>query len=396
MANRGHAPRQRWSGRVLVRLGGLLAVGALFTVVLVQLWSATTHDLAVADSERAGAAYLRPLTHLIGQLADAQSAAVRAGSDSGSRVDTAKVNAALAAVDQADQARGGPLGAHQRWTDLRGRITAVLGSDVRGQAAYDTYADLSTLVIDLARKVGDSSQLILDPELDSYYLMDTSLLRIPDVLVFSGRAADLALLAQQKPSDAARSRAAVARYQVAMVSDAIGTGLTKAMDATGSVSLGPNVTGQLDAFRTAVDAYVPPAALLQNLDNPAPDALSANAARVRQQALPLADATITELDSLLRSRHDGLATQRGWAVTSTVVGVLLAVVLMWLLLPAAPVTATGSEADSDETRGPPEPSPPEGVDTTYVDPHDLIAVEELLHVGRAVRARKRERVDDAR
>jgi hypothetical protein len=31
-----------------------------------------------------------------------------------------------------------------------------------------------------------------------------------------------------------------------------------------------------------------------------------------------------------------------------------------------------------------------------VDPHDLIAVEELLHVGRAVRARKRERVDDAR
>jgi hypothetical protein len=396
MANRGHAPRQRWSGRILVRLGGLLAVGALFTVVLAQLWSATTRDLTVVDSERAGAAYLRPLTHLIGQLADAQSAAVRAEVDGGSRVDAGKVNAAVAAVDQADRAGGGPLGVHQRWADLRSRITALLGGDVRGQAAYDTYADLSTLAVELARKVGDSSQLILDPELDSYYLMDTSLLRIPDVLVFSGRAADLALLAQQKPSDVARSRAAVARYQVATASDAIGAGLTKAMDSTRSVSLGPNVTGQLDAFRTAVDAYVPPAALLQNMDSPAPDALSANATRVRQQALPLADAAITELDSLLRSRHDGLATQRAWAVTCAVVGVLLAVVLMWLLLPAAPVATAGSEPDSDENREAAEAGPPEGVDTTFVDPHDLIAVEELLHVGRAVRARKRERVDDAR
>jgi len=391
MVNRVQRPRQRWSGRVVVRLGGLFAVSALFAVVLAQLWSATTHDLRVVDSERAGASDLRPRVHLVGELAAAQSAAV-----SGGRVDPAKVNAAVAAVDQADRTHGGALDAHQRWSDLRGRITAVLGTDVRGQAAYDSYAALSTLAVDLARKVGDVSQLILDPELDSYYLMDTSLLRVPDVLVHSGRAADLALLAEQRPSDAARSRAAVARYQVAMASDAIGAGLSKAMDATSSVSLGPNITGQLDAFRSAVDAYVPPAALLQNLDNPTATTLADNAVRLRQQALPLADAAITELDGLLRDRHDGFTAQRAWAVTSTIFGVLLAVVLMWLLLPAAPAPGPESEVDIDEGgAASAEPGPPEGVDTTYVDPRDLIAVEELLHVGRAVRARKRERVDNA-
>jgi hypothetical protein len=74
------------------------------------------------------------------------------------------------------------------------------------------------------------------------------------------------------------------------------------------------------------------------------------------------------------------------------VGVLLAILLLWLLLPAAPAPVAG-EAEGDDTE-PIEPGPPEGVDTTPVDARDLIAVEELLHVGRAVRGRKREQVDD--
>jgi hypothetical protein len=388
MVNRGHeAKGRRWGGRAVIRLAVLATVAALFAAVIAQLWHATTTDLKVADSERAGVSYLRPLTHLVGELTRAQSTAV-----AGVKVDPTPVNAAIAAVDTADGTYGAELGASQRWADLKGRVTALIGRDLVGDQAYVAYSDVTTLTVDLARKVGDTSQLILDPKLDSYYLMDTALLRVPDVLIYSGRAADLAALNAQKPSDAGRTRVAVARFQVAEASDAIGTGLRKSMDATESATLGPNLTGQLDAFRSSVDAFVPPATLLQNLDAANPDTLSASAARIRQQTLPLADATLTELDGLLRSRHDALSTQRAWAVVNTVIGVLLAILLLWLLLPAAPVPVT-SEADTEDTE-PVEQSPPEGVDTTPVDARDLIAVEELLHVGRAVRGRKRERVDD--
>src|SRR5262249_12604260 len=154
----------------------------------------------------------------------------------------------------------------QRWADLRTQITSATTARLTGEAAYRTYTGMVTLAVELAREAGGTSNLILDPELDTYYLMDTALLRGPDVLLSAGRAAALAVLATLTPSEAGRSRVAVARYQVAVASDAVGAGLRKALDATDSTTLGQNVTGQLDAFRSAVDTFVPPATLLQTLD----------------------------------------------------------------------------------------------------------------------------------
>jgi methyl-accepting chemotaxis protein len=50
-----------------------------------------------------------------------------------------------------------------------------------------TEANQSALdpAMDLNKRVGDESNLILDPDLDSYYLMDIVLLRVPDLLVIT-------------------------------------------------------------------------------------------------------------------------------------------------------------------------------------------------------------------
>src|SRR5689334_9393861 len=176
MVNRSHAVRpRRWGTRALVRLVVLTVVVTLFTIVLTQLWAATRQDLSVADAERQGVAYLRPLVHLTSELTDAQSVAVHNGQPA-----AARLSSAVAAVDAADRAYGGALGAHQRWTDLRARVTTVTAQHPTGDAAYDAYSEVVTLTVDLGRKVGDTSNLILDPNLDSYYLMDTALLRLPD------------------------------------------------------------------------------------------------------------------------------------------------------------------------------------------------------------------------
>jgi hypothetical protein len=388
------ATPSRWGRRVVTRLALLAAVGATFAFILLQLLAATTADRSSVDSERRGVAYLQPLNHLIGELAEAQSITVR-----GQPVDATKINTAIAGVDAADHEHGESLDARQRWVDLRQGIGTVTGRSLSGEAAYVAYSDLITLALELGRKVGDTSELILDPELDSYYLMDTVLLRVPQVLVSAGRAADLAVLAGPAPPTAAQVRVSVARYQVAADAAAVGIGLRKAMESTNSATLAPNVTGQLDEFRSAVDAFAASATLLPPVDTVDADTLTRNAERVRQEARPLGNAVLSELDGLLRDRHDDLTVQRVTAIVAGAGGVLLAIVLLAVLLPPPPRTAPadhGGEGEIEQRDERVEPEDPELADTTFVDPRDLLAVEELLHVGRAVRARRRERVDDAR
>ncbi len=388
MANRSHAagPR-RWSARVAARIALVLLVSTLMSTVVIQLWNARTDDLSVINAERDGVAYLQPMIHLVAELTNAQSVAVR-----GEQVDTVAMEAAVSAVDVVDNALGDRLGTRQRWSELRTQISAATSARPSGEAAFRTYSAIVVLAVDLCRKAGDTSNLILDPVLDSYYLMDTATLRVPDVLVAAGRAADLAALTTTERSEAARIRVSVARYQVAVAGDAISSGLRKAIDATDSNTLGPRLTGQLDAFRAAVDDFVPPATLLQSLDTVDPPALARSADRVRAAARPLADSVFGELDAVFVARRDTLSAQRTVALATAGAALLLVLILLWLLLPAARTPARAGAAAESADRVPADAEP---VDTALLDPRDLAAVEELMHVGRAVRSRRRDRAGDA-
>ncbi|MCW2638531.1 MAG: hypothetical protein JWP76_837 [Dactylosporangium sp.] len=423
MPNRVHAviPR-RWGSHVLVRLAVLVAAAILFVLVTAQSWSANGQGQANVEAERHGVAYLQPLVQLVGELTDAQSTAVR-----GAQPDANQIDAAVTAVDTADDTHGDPLGTHRRWSELRGRIATLIGQHLGGEPAYAAYSAVVALATDLVRKVGDSSNLVPDSQLDAYYLADATLLRVPDVLVSAGRAADLAVLAERTPSDGALTRVSVARYQVAVASEHMSTSLHKALDSraadgSGSPTLGPNLAGQLDAFTSAVDAFVPPAMWLQALSKVDTATVTSGSDRVRQQIRPLAGAALGELDALLRERQDRLSIQQTWTMLGAGAGVLLLGALLSLLLPAPPratPTSTGAdERDESATQGFRQTGfedsrfedsrfedsrfgdrgfagigfPGNGM----VDPPDPDAAEELLHVGRAVRAHRRERVGDVR
>jgi hypothetical protein len=201
----------------------LLTVASLIAVVLVQFWASTSADAQFVLAERRGVTYLGPLSRLIDGLTVAQSAAVR-----GTPVDDAAVRAAIADVDAVDATVGGPLQVQQRWHDLRPRITDVLSNPAAGAAAYQRFADVIVLATDLQTKVNDVSNLILDPVLSSYYLMDAAVLRLPVAMVAAGRGADLVALAGgRSPTGEQQTALAVARYQVANAAAAVATGLKK-------------------------------------------------------------------------------------------------------------------------------------------------------------------------
>ncbi len=386
--------RVRRGPRILVAILLLFAIGGLFGVLVTQLRSANANDADFVAAERHGVAYLRPLNRLLVELTRAQSAAVR-----GAAVDSVALNAAVAGVAEADRAHGGVLRTERRWTDLRGEIAKAPTERPAGAAALARYTDLVTLANDLARRVGDTSNLILDPQLDSFYLMDTALLQLPDVLTAAGRAADHAYLATVEDGDsderaAAQVEVAVARHRVATATDAIGAGLRKAMDETSRSAMGPNLTEPLDSFRSAVDQLAPPAALRQ-ADIPSASTLSTAAQRVREAALPLSGAVLGELDSLLAARQDALALQRTYGLMAAAAGVLLGVVLLWWSVPARGRSRGEDIAGLRDEAVHPLDVASVSVQMPAVDARDLLAIEELVHVGRGVRARPKDEAGDA-
>lgn len=385
--------RARRGPRTLVALGLLLALGGLFGALAFQMVSATEADTRFVASERQGVAYLRPLTRLIAELTVAQSASVR-----DKAVDPGALNAAVAAMSNVDADSGAALRTGQRWADLRAAIDRVVADRPTGQAALDRFTDLITLATELARTVGDTSNLVLDPEFDSYYLVDTALFQLPIVMTGAGRASDRTYLAAvevgRTDDGTSRVDVALARQQVAVATDSIGSGLRKAIDATAHEKLASGLTEQLDAFRAAVDQLASPVALRQPDSTANVVAFSAAAQRVRDASLTLAGAVLDGLDAVLERREAALGEQRLYALATAAAGVVLGIVLLWWSVPprrvsdGEPATADRDDRVNDVASV--------SVQLPAVNARDLLDLEELVHVGRGVRTRPKGEASDAR
>jgi hypothetical protein len=311
---------------VVVAVALLAPAAYLFT----RVWSDNTATLEFNRAERRGVAYLGPLTSLLAAVTRAQSAAVNRD-----QPDLTPIRAAVAAVDEADGRLGGQLRTTERWTAIR---ETVLDTTSRSwpdpAAAYRAYSDLATTLLELTRKVGDVSKLVLDPQLDAYYVMSAVLLRIPAILVDSGRYLDLSVLSVGKDDQDSVALLAAARNRIGTDSTDLYDGLITAFGATGSSTLGPGVTRQLDEFRTAVVTVAPSTSLLAPPPRRTPTALATDQAALQRSTLALDRAALTELDRLLAPREAAAARTRVLAVVAvSVIGlVVLGAALGFVLL----------------------------------------------------------------
>jgi hypothetical protein len=369
-----------------------LLMAGLFAVVARQSWTDSSANSRLVGDEQQRVDYLRPLAHLIGSLTEAQSAAVR-----DAPVDAVTVQSAAADVDAADRASRTALGTGQRWTELRGRISAAVARPGTGAAAYQTFADILTLALDLVQRVGDTSDLVRDPQLDSYYVMDTVLLSLPRVMVSAGRAADLSTLAGKSVlsgSDAIQVQ--IARHDVAQDAADASAIITQSIEATGRPAMGADLAGQLDTFRAAVDQFAPLIILSQLTDPIDADSLPPAAGSVRVTALALGDAVLSELDAILADRDTTLARQRTVTIGVSIGALVVVLLIGWLALitgrgrPARRTAPDGEDGAVLLTASPEAPAP-DGLTSI----RDLPQFDELVHARMALRARHRGSDDHA-
>ncbi|NWG14944.1 MAG: response regulator [Acidobacteria bacterium] len=185
----------------------------------------------------------------------------------------------------------------------------------------------------LFSRVGDTSNLILDPYLETHYLMDAVLLKLPegqDLLAQTRFLGERAVLEKQLSLEE-KVRIIVLGGLVRSNSRATQSGLDVAFENNATENLKPVLQKPLQASVTATEMF------LQTLDQEiihaetitvAPVTYRTSAASALRAGFRLWDQTIVELDGLLQARIDSFVRQKNLVSVVTLL-VLLAVAYLW-------------------------------------------------------------------
>src|ERR1043166_6624042 len=141
--------------------------------------------IEVAQKEIDGDAYLRPLRALMEHVPQVRRLSVRvARGDSAAREELQTLHAQIGqdfiTLSKVEARLGAGLETHAQYEALV-KSWEVVRSD-------ETYVDVIAKIRALISRVGDTSTLILDPDLDSYYSMDWVLLKGPNTADLLGQA----------------------------------------------------------------------------------------------------------------------------------------------------------------------------------------------------------------
>ncbi len=235
---------------------------------------------------------------------------------------------------QRETARPGTV--KRKWQELKNRASTLTAADSAKLHASLT-GDLRTMIT----HAGDSSNLILDPDLDSYYLMDVTLLALPQT---QQRIADILLVAEpilkrksSTPAERVQFAVFAAQLQeadVERVKTSIQTAFNEDPNFYGrSPTLRMQLEGPQKEYLAASETF---AALLQQLcavsgEQPEREAFLAAGHRARGASFTLWKAAASELDALLQLRIAHWERVRKVQIISVTIVLAFALLVVWII-----------------------------------------------------------------
>ncbi len=313
------------------------------TLLLYFYTGEITKQIDFAAQEKRGNAYLRPLTRLLAdinqhhinswKLAQGDSTATEAMHAAAARIqqNTQALEEAQATHGQALQFT--PEGLKSRKRDAMtveqfktqwAAVQAAAGDASAMAQMPALYQSASDTLRGMIAHAGDMSNLILDPDLDSYYTMDATLLALPQAMGRFGQIAASATPIVQSGVGSTEDKVTLANFAT-MMNEADVVRTLADMDTAfnedanffgESPSLKATVQPKLDAFKAAADATQASLLALSK------DGASVPAATVLTQladtqtaSLALWETATDELDILLDKRIDSFSTNRSQTLT---------------------------------------------------------------------------------
>lgn len=244
-----------------------IAIGLLFALALVGFYPMSQDQLLRREQygvrELEGTLYLRPLQQLLADtneyyLLGLQAAA---GQVTNSRLAQreAAIEASLAEADtlHGQYAKSLLLGneladINTTWAALQ---TAV--QQAQPEAMQTSYAQLNTQILQLISRVGDTSFLILDPDLDTYYMMDAALLKLPELQDLLNQTTRIITLAQLQGQLSANDHSQLIALgeQTQTVLTKLQTGMATSWENDPTGEMQPLTEAPLQALASQTAAY---------------------------------------------------------------------------------------------------------------------------------------------
>src|SRR4051794_7989688 len=274
--------------RTSARLGVLVAVLLIPAIVATASFASVIGgQIAFARSERGGVVVLRPALDALATVATGQP------------VDLGEWPAAA-----------------KPYPALHKSVETVTAAAARSGSATPTgRVAVAQSLVDLITQIGNSSKLILDPDLDSFYLMDASIVQLPKALLAG-------VQANAPVAGSAKDQRVAARAVIAGTLAGAAQALTADVDTALQNTRNRTISGQVEGLRAAAAAGSSLAtALTAHLDGSGSLDLSVLARAVQDPN------GLRALDSLLTVRMQHLASRRTNTLLVTAVGLLFAI---WL------------------------------------------------------------------
>jgi signal transduction histidine kinase len=285
--------------KFLILCGVSLALTSVATYALL-----TEKQIAISfvNSELVGSKYLAMLRPIYRAVLDTQSEANPAGRQIASPTD------AVASLSRADLDTGFlQIGntVHVLSASLRD-LEGTNAAGVSGEAYLSALKNLR----EIAARIGDDSKLTLDPVLDTYYVQDIVVIRLPTALEEIGQAQLLTSQTAAGDSVDRKGRLIALETLLRTNTDAIGNDLRVAQRGNADYVLQQTVEPATVNFATNANAFLDALRAFVQFDPEATRRTASTYAAAVNGALDAWEATQKRLDQLLMQRIDTLRRQR--------------------------------------------------------------------------------------
>ncbi len=294
-------------------------------------------DIAFLEQEHRGVEYIGAVRRLLEHVPQHRGLAFAyLNGDKNFRqkvIDKGKqVKADFIALEAQEQRLGGVLASRQKFTALK-NTWEQLGAQVMDMSAEESFRRHSELVesiIGLVTHVADTSGLILDPELDSFYLMDTVVNILPTLTNDMGQARGIGagVAAKSEMSAEQSMRLAVLEDRVRTGNHRLKSALAVAVEENPDIGVRLRGQDQVavesgEAFLHQLDSEI----LQADVINVSAETVFAVGSKAISAGFELYDRVLPALDDLLLSRVEEKKSEEMYSVVTAVVILL---VLLWL------------------------------------------------------------------
>jgi len=317
----------------LISLVFLLPIGLLMTL----LFSEIHNRIQFTEKELIGSEYLRVIQTVSKKIlnyrvASQQYNLMNQPSNKLPPIHT-EITQDLQKLEEVDLRLGASLNTQDRVQHIQQvwQLIKQRSHEFSPETKYLLSQELFDAVSDLRLQVGDQSNLILDPDLDTYYLMDTVLLKLPEI---QETLTQVQLFSQQ--IQLTQQFTSTERSQLLMLTGSLhrfNTELVRKLQIAFNHTAAEQLQTQLSDDLSQITASIEQLTHQLNglaYDNQSPQtALYLNQAKVSlRQSFTLWDEAINQLDLLLQRRVDSLRQRRLWTTFFVVIVLIFAAYLL--------------------------------------------------------------------